>query len=88
MLKPVKKLLKWTKKTRNFLEKFYTNKEWYEEGDDDDDDVDFDIDIDEIDKNNKAKKQEEFQNKLRAFMSMKPMLTKNSQKSFQGLKKL
>lgn len=87
MLKPVKKLLKWIKKTRNFFEKFYTNKEWYEEGDGDDD-VNFDIDIDEIDENNKAKKQEEFQKKLRAFMSMKPMLTKNSQKSFQGLKKL
>ena len=44
------------KKTRNFFEKFYTNKEWYEKGDDDD--VNFDIDIDEIDENNKAQEQE------------------------------
>lgn len=86
MLKPVKKTIKMDKKTRNFFEKFYTNKEWYEKGDDDD--VNFDIDIDEIDENNKAQEQEEFQKKLHAFMSMKPMLTKNSQKSFQGLKKI
>ena len=82
-----KKTIKRDKKTRNFFEKFYTNKEWYEKGDDDDD-VNFDIDIDEIDENNKAQEQEEFQKKFYAFMSMKPMLTKNSQKSFQGLKKI
>ena len=82
-----KETIKMGKKTRNVFEKFYTNKEWYEEGDDDDD-VNFDTDIDEIDENSKAKKQEEFQKKLHAFMSMKPMLTKNSQKSFQGLKKI
>lgn len=80
-----KETIKMDKKTRKFFEKFYTNKEWYEKGDDDD--VNFDIDIDEIDGNNKAQEQEELQKKLRAFMSMKPMLTKNSQKAFQGLKK-
>ena len=31
-----KKTIKMDKKTRNFFEKFYTNKEWYEKGDDDD----------------------------------------------------
>lgn len=81
-----KETIKMDKKTRKFFEKFYTNKEWYEKGDDDD--VNFDIDIDEIDENNKAQEQEELQKKLRAFMSMKPMLTKNSQKAFQGLKKI
>lgn len=81
-----KEIIKTDKKTRNFFKKFYTNKEWYEKGDDDD--VDFDIDIDEIDENNKAQEQEELQKKLRAFMSMKPMQTKNSQKSFHGLKKI
>lgn len=78
-----KETIKMDKKTKSFFEKFHTNREWYEEGDDDDD-VNFDIDIDEIDENNKAQEQEELQKKLCTFMSIKPMLTKNSQKSFQG----
>ena len=78
-----KETIKMDKKTKSLFEKFHTNKEWYEEGDDDDD-VNFDIDIDEIDENNKAQEQEELQKKLCTSMSIKPMLTKNSQKSFQG----
>lgn len=57
LLKPARRLLKWTKKELNFL----NNKETYE-GDDDDDDDDFlDVDFDKIDENNKAQKQEELQ---------------------------
>ena len=82
-----KETINMDKKKVKFFEKFYSNKESYE-GDDDDDDDFLDVDFDKIDENNKAQKQEELQKKLRAFMNMKPMLTKNSQKSFQGLKKI